>query len=55
MGTEGVGNSMGSGKAKELICMTHGHELWGGELLEEIEVLGGGGQKLGKNETTVIA
>ena len=24
-----VKNSMGNGKAKELICMTHGHELRG--------------------------
>ena len=24
-------NSMGNGKAKELICMTHGHELRGWE------------------------
>ena len=23
-------NSRGNIKAKELICMTHGHELWGG-------------------------
>ena len=27
---EEVKNSMGNGEAKELICMTHGHELrWG--------------------------
>ena len=25
-----VKNSIGNGKAKELICMTHGHELRGG-------------------------
>ena len=25
-----VKNSIGSGEAKELICMTHGHELSGG-------------------------
>ena len=25
-----VKNSMGNGEAKELICMTHGHELRGG-------------------------
>ena len=45
---------MGSGEAKELICMTHGHELrWGND--------GGGwgtgrrGIKGRKNGTTVIA
>ena len=28
-----IKNSMGSGEAKELICMTHGHELrWGGNV-----------------------
>ena len=26
----GVENSMGNGEAKELICMTHGHELRSG-------------------------
>ena len=27
-----VKNSMGSGETKELICMTHGHELkWGND------------------------
>ena len=43
---------MGNGKAKELICTTHGHELRG-EMLE-----GGcraGGRKGGGDETTVIA
>ena len=24
-----VKNSIGNGEAKELICTTHGHELWG--------------------------
>ena len=28
-----VKNSMGNGKAKELICMTHGHELSGRDCL----------------------
>ena len=23
-------NSVGNVEAKELICMTHGHEIWGG-------------------------
>ena len=27
-----VKNSMGNGEAKELICMTHGHELKGGNV-----------------------
>ena len=26
---------MGNGEAKELICMTHGHELSGGNAVEE--------------------
>ena len=26
-----IKNSMGNGEAKELTCMTHGHELRGGE------------------------
>ena len=30
---------MGNGKAKELICMTHGHELMGG-MLEGMGVMG---------------
>ena len=44
-------NSVGNVEAKELICMTHGHELWGG-IWE-----GGGGQDgvKGGNGTTVIA
>ena len=28
-----VKNSIGNGEAKELICMTHGHELRGGMLV----------------------
>ena len=44
---EDVKNSMGHGVTKELIRMTHGHELSGGILL-------GGGAK-GEIGTTVIA
>ena len=40
-----VKNSIGNVEAKELICMTHGHELKGGECRWE-------GNK-GKNGTTV--
>ena len=45
---------MGNGEAKELLCMTHGHELRlgnaGGRGVQ------GGGEKRGeKNGTTVIA
>ena len=36
-----VKNSMGNGEAKELICVTHGHELRGGILVGG-DVLGGG-------------
>ena len=43
-----VKNSVGNGEAKELICMTHGHELRGKELMEAMGILGGGGQR-GKN------
>ena len=43
---------MGIGEAKELICMTHGHELRVG-LLKRMGVPGGGGQR-GKIGTTVI-
>ena len=42
-----VKNSIGSGD-KELPCMTHGHELSGGELLEGRGILGVGGRKLGQ-------
>ena len=38
---EEVKNSIGNGEAKELICMTHGHELSGG-MLEGWGVQGGG-------------
>ena len=30
-----VKNSIGNGEAKELICMTYGHELGGGECCRE--------------------
>ena len=46
-------NSVGNVEAKELISMTHGHELWGGECGREgwagWSGVGGG------NGTTVIA
>ena len=42
-----VKNSIGSGD-KELPCMTHGHELSRGELLEGRGILGVGGRKLGQ-------
>ena len=35
-----VKNSKGNGEAKELTCMTHGHELQMGELWEGKGVLG---------------
>ena len=35
-------NSIGNGEAKELVCMTHGHELRWGEMLVEGGVQGGG-------------
>ena len=38
---KGVKNSMGNGEAKELICMTHGHELRGGGMLVGGGVHGG--------------
>ena len=42
---------MASGEAKELICMTHGHELrWGNAGRFRVEE-----NKEGKNGTTVIA
>ena len=37
---------MGNGEAKELICMTHGHELRGGER----EILVGGGCVVKRNK-----
>ena len=36
--------SIGKGVAKELLCMTHGHEQWCGDCLREWGVLGGGGK-----------
>ena len=50
-----VKNSIGNGVAKELICMSHGHELRGrGNCWREwgYQVEGGKGGKIG---TTVIA
>ena len=48
-----VKNSVGNVEAKELISMTHGHELWGGNVggrgVGRMEWSGGG------NGTTVIA
>ena len=44
-----VKSSTGSGAAKELICMTDGHEQWWGNCLREWGMLGGGGQK-GENQ-----
>ena len=45
---------MGNGEAKELTCMTHGHELrWG--MLVEGGVQGRGEERGDKNRTTVIA
>ena len=35
---------MGNGEAKELICMTHGHELREG-MLEGMGILGGRGKR----------
>ena len=48
-----VKSSIENGVAKELICMTHGHELRGG-LLEGMGILGGGRQR-GKIGTTITA
>ena len=39
---------MGNVEAKQVICMTHGHEQCYGDCLREWEVLGGLGQR-GKN------
>ena len=49
-----VRNTIGNGEAKELMCMTHGHELKLGGVLEGKGVLGGWGQR-GKIGTTVTA
>ena len=48
-----VKNSIGNGEAKELICMTHGHELTGGMMVGRCRVEGNKGEE--KHETTVIA
>ena len=45
---------MGNGGAKELTCMTHGHDQVCGDCLRELGVLCGGGQS-GKVEITIIA
>ena len=37
-----VKNTIGNGEAKELICMTHGHELRGSRMLGGGEVQSGG-------------
>ena len=37
--------SIGNGVAKELICMTHGHEQRYGDCLKEWEMLAGGGPR----------
>ena len=36
---------MGNGVAKELTCMTHGHEQWWRNCLREWEMLGEEGEK----------
>ena len=46
---------MGNGEDKELIVMTHRHELSGGECTRGRECAGLRGIKEKKNETTVIA
>ena len=50
----GVKNSIGNVEAKELICMTHGHELKAGNAGGR-GCAGRRGIKGRKNETTVIA
>ena len=47
----GVKNSMGNAEAKELLCMTHGHELRG--IAGGKGVPGGGGQR-GKIGTVIV-
>ena len=47
--------SIGNGVAKELICMTHGHEQWGRDCLRNLGGTGCGRGKGGKIITTVIA
>ena len=46
-----VKNSIGNGEAKDLICMTHGHELSGGKCRWGCRAEG----NKGGNGTTVIA
>ena len=46
-------NSIGNVEAKELTCMTHGHEQWGGGCGREVE--GRMEWSEGGNGTTVIA
>ena len=50
----GVKNRIGNGEAKEVISMTHGHELmWGGGIIGgNTGWRGGKGEKIG---TTIIA
>ena len=48
-------NSVGNVEAKELISMTHGHELWGGGGMWEGGGWAGGSGVGGGNGTTVIA
>ena len=50
-----VKNSIGNGEAKELICMTHEHELSVGGNAGGREVHGGGESRGEQNGTTVIA
>ena len=45
---------IGNGVAKELICLTHRHEQWGGDYTRECGLLSGKGQR-GKIRTTVLA
>ena len=45
-------NSVGNGEAKELRCVTHGHELRGAVLVGVCRAEGNKGEK---NGTTVIA
>ena len=47
-------NSVGNVEAKDLICMTHGHELWGGGNVGGRGWAGWSGVG-GGNGTTVIA
>ena len=49
-----VNYNMGNGGAKELTCMTHGHDQVCGDCLRELGVLCGGGHS-GKVEITIIA